>query len=226
MRVAIAGRCLHQSYPHAAGIAGSADHHWLHQPALERLTRPRDSQRGCLHFETRISTLTATTIKSVSRGTPCFTNYAPTPPFQAPFPTSLKANEEVGRKVRGDDYGVLEGYWYTEMGPLNQVMHLWRFDSFEERARLRGELGKVEGWTKEYVPRLRPLLTAQSTRFLINTKGNHRPGDRGKFLRVSQLSRETRCRQALDGCVSGGHAHARKTFEKCRRLDHGRPQPE
>ncbi len=97
------------------------------------------------------------------------------------IPDVLKANEEVGRKVRGDDYGVLEGYWYTEMGPLNQVMHLWRFDSFEERARLRGELGKVEGWTKEYVPRLRPLLTAQSTRFLINTKGITAPETEGNF---------------------------------------------
>lgn len=97
------------------------------------------------------------------------------------IPDVLKANEEVGRKVRGDDYGVLEGYWYTEMGPLNQVMHLWRYDSFEERARLRGELGKVEGWTKEYVPRLRPLLTQQSTRFLINTKAIAAPETQGNF---------------------------------------------
>ncbi|MDE0779989.1 MAG: NIPSNAP family protein [Alphaproteobacteria bacterium] len=97
------------------------------------------------------------------------------------IPEVLKANEEVGRKVRGDDYGVLEGYWFTEIGPLNQVMHLWRYDSFEERARLRGELGKVEGWTKEYVPRLRPLLTEQSTRFLINTKKIVAPETDGNF---------------------------------------------
>ena len=32
------------------------------------------------------------------------------------IPEVLRANEEVGRKVRGDDYGVLEGYWFTEMG--------------------------------------------------------------------------------------------------------------
>lgn len=97
------------------------------------------------------------------------------------IPEVLAANEEVGRKVRGDDYGVLEGYWYTEMGPLNQVMHLWRFDSFEERARLRGELGKLEGWTKEYTPRLRPLLTQQSTRFLTNTKPITKPEKDGNF---------------------------------------------
>ncbi len=97
------------------------------------------------------------------------------------IPDVLKANEEVGRKVRGDDYGVLEGYWYTEMGPLNQVMHLWRFDSFEERARLRGELGKLDGWTKEYVPRLRPLLVKQETRFLNPTREIAKPDSEGNF---------------------------------------------
>ena len=97
------------------------------------------------------------------------------------IPDVLKANEEVGRKVRGDDYGVLEGYWYTEMGPLNQVMHLWRFDSFEERARLRGELGKLDGWTKEYVPRLRPLLVKQETRFLNPTRDIAAPDSEGNF---------------------------------------------
>ncbi len=86
------------------------------------------------------------------------------------IPKIIELNESVGRKVRGDDYGVLEGYWFTEIGPLNQVMHLWRFDSFEERARLRGELGKLEGWTKKYVPNLRPLLVNQQTRFLNPAK--------------------------------------------------------
>ena len=76
---------------------------------------------------------------------------------------------------------MLEGYWYTEMGPLNQVMHLWRFDSFEERARLRGELGKLDGWTKEYVPRLRPLLVKQETRFLNPTREIAKPDSEGNF---------------------------------------------
>ncbi|MBO6781754.1 MAG: NIPSNAP family protein [Alphaproteobacteria bacterium] len=97
------------------------------------------------------------------------------------IPEVLAANEEVGRKVRGNDYGVLEGYWYTEIGPLNQVMHLWRYDSFEERARLRAELGKLDGWTKEYVPRLRPLLVNQETRFLHPTRELTAPEGEGNF---------------------------------------------
>lgn len=96
-------------------------------------------------------------------------------------PDILKVNEEVGRKARGNDYGVLEGYWFTEIGPLNQVMHLWRYDSFEERARLRAELGKVEDWTKKYVPTLRPLLVNQTTRFLNPTKDLVPPTTEGNF---------------------------------------------
>jgi hypothetical protein len=34
------------------------------------------------------------------------------------------------------------GYWITEIGPLNQVMHLWSYESVSERQRLRGELAK------------------------------------------------------------------------------------
>ena len=96
-------------------------------------------------------------------------------------PDILKVNEEVGRKARGNDYGVLEGYWFTEIGPLNQVMHLWRYDSFEERARLRAELAKNEDWTTKYVPTLRPLLVNQTTRFLNPAKDLVAPETEGNF---------------------------------------------
>ncbi len=74
------------------------------------------------------------------------------------IPAILKANEEVARRVRGDNYGKLEGYWYTDIGPVNQVMHLWSFDDLVERDRLRAELGALEAWGQEYVPLIRPHL--------------------------------------------------------------------
>ena len=39
-------------------------------------------------------------------------------------PVVAKNAGTVARGIRGDDYGKLEGYWLTEIGPLNQVMHL------------------------------------------------------------------------------------------------------
>ena len=82
----------------------------------------------------------------------------------------VKAASTVSREIRGDDFGKLEGYWMTEIGPLNQVLHMWSYDSFEERARLRAELAKNPRWTGEYVPLIRPLLIRQDVR-LMNAVG-------------------------------------------------------
>ena len=69
----------------------------------------------------------------------------------------IKAASTVSRDIRKDDYGKLEGYWSTEIGPLNQVLHMWSYNSFDERTRMRAELAKNPRWTGEYVPLIRPL---------------------------------------------------------------------
>jgi hypothetical protein len=81
-------------------------------------------------------------------------------------PEAAKNAGAVGREIRGDDYGKLEGYWVTEIGPLNQVMHLWSYADLNERARLRGELSKNKRWTGEYVPLIREKLVRQDIRLL------------------------------------------------------------
>src|ERR1700709_1241136 len=78
----------------------------------------------------------------------------------------IQAASTVSRDIRADNYGKLEGYWTTEIGPLNQVMHLWSYGSFDQRAKLRGELAKVPRWSGEYIPLIRPLLVRQDIRLL------------------------------------------------------------
>jgi len=85
----------------------------------------------------------------------------------------------VGRAIRGDDYGKLEGYWMTEIGPLNQVMHLWSYADLNERARLRAELGKNARWNSEYVPLIRPNLVRQDIRLLNAVVGPVAPATTG-----------------------------------------------
>ncbi|MFT5180223.1 MAG: hypothetical protein ACI8S3_000096 [Alphaproteobacteria bacterium] len=96
-------------------------------------------------------------------------------------PAILKANEEVGRPVRGDDYGKLEGYWFTDIGPLNQVVHLWSYTDMEERDRLRKELGSVAAWTQEYIPLIRPLIVKQELRFMEAHREFAKPAEGGNF---------------------------------------------
>jgi hypothetical protein len=78
----------------------------------------------------------------------------------------VKAASTVSRDIRGNDYGKLEGYWSSEIGALNQVMHLWSYRDFEERARLRADLAKNPRWTSEYTPLIHPLLVRQEVRLL------------------------------------------------------------
>ncbi|HSR79930.1 MAG TPA: NIPSNAP family protein, partial [Hyphomicrobiaceae bacterium] len=77
---------------------------------------------------------------------------------QGSVPDVVKAASTVSRSIRGDEYGKLEGYWTTEIGPLNQVMHLWSYRDLNERSRLRTELDKNASWNSEYVPLIRPHL--------------------------------------------------------------------
>jgi hypothetical protein len=85
---------------------------------------------------------------------------------QGTLPDVVKAASTVSRDVRKDDYGKLEGYWFTDIGPLNQVVHLWSYSDLNERARLRAELGKSQRWNNEYIPLIRPHLIRQDIRLL------------------------------------------------------------
>src|ERR1700750_2628543 len=78
----------------------------------------------------------------------------------------VKAASTVSLDIRGNNFGKLEGYWSTEIGPLNQVMHMWSYRDFEERAKLRAELAKNPRWGGEYLPPIRPLLVRQDVRLL------------------------------------------------------------
>ena len=40
----------------------------------------------------------------------------------------------------------LAAFWYTEIGPLNQIIHIWPYKDLEERARIRAEAVKSGNW--------------------------------------------------------------------------------
>ncbi len=81
-------------------------------------------------------------------------------------PEMLKHARELSVPIRGDNYGKLEGYWFSEFGTLNQVWHLWSYADLNERTRLRGELSKNKDWTTRYIPVIRPMLLRQENRIL------------------------------------------------------------
>ena len=82
----------------------------------------------------------------------------------------LELNRDIGRKVRGDNYGKLEGAWTTEIGPLNRYVHLWSYPDLNERDRLRKGLGSAPGWA-EYAAQIRPLILEQENKILVAAEG-------------------------------------------------------
>jgi hypothetical protein len=51
-------------------------------------------------------------------------------------------------------YSPLFAFWHTEIGPLNQIIHVWPYESVEERARIRAEAAKDPNWppkTSEFI---------------------------------------------------------------------------
>jgi len=51
-------------------------------------------------------------------------------------------------------FSKLLGLWLSEVGGLNRVVHVWPYDSFEERERIAGEARKTGKWppkTQEFI---------------------------------------------------------------------------
>jgi hypothetical protein len=43
-------------------------------------------------------------------------------------------------------YSPLTAFLHTEIGPLNEIVHIWAYHDVAERARIRGEAGKDPNW--------------------------------------------------------------------------------
>jgi hypothetical protein len=83
-------------------------------------------------------------------------------------PEYLKLYEAEGLAIQTRILPRMVGYYTTEIGPLNQIIHMWGYDSFEERTRKRAELGADPGW-QAYVAKIRPLILSQETKILLPT---------------------------------------------------------
>ncbi|VTU32042.1 hypothetical protein H6CHR_03721 [Variovorax sp. PBL-H6] len=78
----------------------------------------------------------------------------------------LALYEAEGLEVQRAILGRMLGYFHTEVGPLNTMVHLWGYDSFEDRMTRRAALGADPAWQR-YLARIRPLIESMSNRLLI-----------------------------------------------------------
>jgi len=72
---------------------------------------------------------------------------------------------EVGLPIISK-YAKLVGYWYTDIGPLNQVIHIWEYDSLDQRAEKRKALYNDPEWLANFLPKALPLVAEQHTQIM------------------------------------------------------------
>ncbi|MES2937925.1 MAG: NIPSNAP family protein [Pseudomonadota bacterium] len=80
----------------------------------------------------------------------------------------LRLFESRGLAIQREVLGNLIACFSTEIGPLNQVVYLWGYDSYEERELRRARLAALPEWM-DYVAQVVPLFASQDTRLVKGT---------------------------------------------------------
>ena len=81
----------------------------------------------------------------------------------------LSAYREHGYAIQRSHLGEPVGWYTTEIGPLNQIVHLWRYESLEDRTNRRNRLFADPDWLV-YVEIIKPLIVSQTSRILTEPK--------------------------------------------------------
>jgi hypothetical protein len=78
----------------------------------------------------------------------------------------LKAYEAEGLAIQKKILGRLVGYYQTEFGELNQIIHMWAYEDLNERAARRAALFADPTWLA-YLPKVRSYLLKQESKLLV-----------------------------------------------------------
>ena len=81
-------------------------------------------------------------------------------------PEYLRVYQETGMEVQRRVLGNLVGYFFSEIGPLNQIVHIWAYEDFGERQRRRAELAKEPAW-QACLAKLLPLIVTQENKIML-----------------------------------------------------------
>lgn len=77
----------------------------------------------------------------------------------------LKLFGEVGMPIISK-YAKLVGYWYTDIGELNQIVHIWEYESLDQRAQNRKALYEDPEWIERFLPVAMPYLVSQESKIM------------------------------------------------------------
>ena len=79
---------------------------------------------------------------------------ASVPEVEKRFADQLPAREKLSK---------LAAFWHTEVGPLNEIIHVWPYDNFQQRADIRAEAVRSGVWP----PPIQEFIVSMQSEILI-----------------------------------------------------------
>src|SRR5260221_9426435 len=80
-------------------------------------------------------------------------------------PEYLRHYQNEGMKVQLKHLPHMVGYYFTEVGTLNMIVHMWAYDSLDQRDKCRAAMSADADW-QTYLTKIRPLMERQETRIM------------------------------------------------------------
>ncbi|MDE2718274.1 MAG: NIPSNAP family protein [Chloroflexota bacterium] len=81
-------------------------------------------------------------------------------------PEYMAAVREIALPVR-ETYGIkLAGWYYTDIGALNKVVHIWAYRDFAHFEEAREAFRTDERWVNDYVPRVKGIILRQENQIM------------------------------------------------------------
>ncbi|EAN93175.1 hypothetical protein C3747_76g208 [Trypanosoma cruzi] len=62
-----------------------------------------------------------------------------------------------------------QGYWVVQIGGLNQMVHLWEYDSLQHRYQIRNKIDRDTDWTRRYTYPRQECLSSQTNMLMRMT---------------------------------------------------------
>ncbi|TSJ64005.1 NIPSNAP family protein [Starkeya sp. 3C] len=83
-------------------------------------------------------------------------------------PAYVKLVEEEGITIQKSHLGQLVGYFTSEIGPLNEIVHIWAYASLDDRAARRARLAADPAW-QAFGPKIQALIEVMENKILLPT---------------------------------------------------------
>ncbi len=81
-------------------------------------------------------------------------------------PEYMKLYEDEGFAIQTPILGNLLGWYYTDFGPQNQIVHVWGYESYRDRDSRRAALHKSPEW-RAFLQKILPLIRSQENKTLL-----------------------------------------------------------